>query len=77
MNKVQSAINFEKKPLEKSRSNALNIFPKLNPEFYQESTPNFFWQKEMTRINSEKKFMERPNTTRNKQDGNSKIFYKV
>lgn len=77
MAKVQSAVNFEGKKLEKCRSGALNLFPKIDPEFYSDTTPNFFWQKEMKRISSEKKFLERPQTERNRTtEGNDLNFYK-
>jgi len=77
ISKVQSAVDCSGKTLMKSKSYALKPFPTVNPEFYQETEPNYFWQKELSRISSEKSFMNKTSQSlnRSKTDGNAKIFY--
>lgn len=80
INKVQSSVNIDAKQLTKSMSSALKPFPKLDPEFYTEDKTNYFWQKEMTRIKSEKTFLEKKssyNSSRTRTEGNNRIFYNV
>jgi hypothetical protein len=79
LSKIFSSANFTGKELIKSSSSALKPFPVVDHEFYQESVPNYFWQKEMNRNNSEKSIMSKShqNDSTRKNDGNSKIFYNV
>ncbi len=79
MNKIFSSANIYGKELVKSCSSALKPFPLVDHEFYQEYVPNYFWQKEMIRNNSEKSFMSKSHQSdsKRKSEGNSKIFYEV
>ncbi len=79
MNKIFSSANMSGKELIKSCSSALKPFPLVDHEFYQETVPNYFWQKEMIRNNSEKSFMSKSHQSDSKRkgEGNSKIFYEV
>jgi len=70
--KMHSAVDCSNRTLTKSMSNALKPFPTVDPEFYQETNANYFWQKEMTRNNSERTIM---NKEKGKNDGNNKVFY--
>jgi hypothetical protein len=80
ISKVKSDFTNNGKTLVKSKSNALKPFPTVDPEFYQETAPNFFWQKELTKIASEKSIMNRTSQSLNnksKIEGNKKNFYSV
>ena len=74
-------MNLNGKTLLESKSNALKPFPIVDHEFYHDTktVPNYFWQKELTRIKSEKSFMNKSvcSTKSGKFDGNSKTFYNV
>jgi len=72
--KMQSALDCTGRTLAKSKSNALKPFPTVDPEFYQEPTSKL-WQKEMSRISSEKTIMNRTFQEKSKNDANNKTFH--
>ena len=78
-NKAQSCINLNSndKTLSKSYSNNLKPFPTIDPEFYNEGY-NYFWQKEIKKISSEKSIFGKNKSVNNTMtESNSKIFYNV
>ena len=79
MLKNQSAIIFNNSSNRLlTESTSLKPFPKLDPEFYEEKNNNYFWQKEMTKIKSEKSiFSNKIALKKTGVDSNSKIFYDV
>lgn len=48
-----------------NRVNTLHPFPKLDPEFYSDPQPNYFWNKEQERARTEKKILSRQSSEKN------------
>jgi|LauGreDrversion4_2_1035121.scaffolds.fasta_scaffold371467_2 hypothetical protein len=80
MTKFQSAIDLQKKDDSQfllNKSSSLKPFPKLDPEFYDEKK-NYFWQKQMTKIKSEKSiFSEKFALRKQLSQRNNKMVYEV
>jgi hypothetical protein len=80
MTKFQSAIDLQKKDDSQillNKSSSLKPFPKLDPEFYDEKK-NYFWQKQMTKIRSEKSiFSEKFALRKQLSQRNNKLVYEV
>ena len=78
-NKAQSCINLNPndKSLSKSYSSSLKPFPTIDPEFYNEGN-NYFWQKEIKKISSEKSIFGKTKPVNNSMsDSRSRLFYSV
>ena len=60
-----------------TESSSLKPFPKVDPEFYSEKK-DFLWQKEITRIKSEKSiFSTNKSINKTLNESSSKNFYEV
>jgi hypothetical protein len=59
-----------------NRTNSLKPFPKLDHEFYEDK-PNYFWNKELTRVNTESSIFKRQNSERKNFNSQMMNFGKV
>ena len=80
LTKFQSAIDIKNNDSTKNvlrESSSLKPFPKIDPEFYTEKK-NYFWQREMTKIRSEKSiFSQKTDLKKQLSQKNNKMFYEV
>jgi len=76
-NKNYSAMNLRitSKELIRVNSSSIQPFPKLN-DFYQDN-PDYFWNKQLKRVETEKSILNRPKSERRFWDNNMSNFGKV